>query len=359
MPRDRRGAEGAARTPSRPASGDSLAASSSVTKRLGTPSPFWSATERSKAATSSSRSSRKRYPTRCRSISAPGRSGKRSNASRLRRPMAMLSGSENCARTPPAALLVEPDASSARSSRSTSIPASARWNATLARSHRRRRRRPRRRSGTLIRRTGCAGRSRGSRAARRAGASGTGTSRARRASRRAPCTPPPQERWRARRTPYSIWNSNRPRPIPCRAANDLTRSMIASSCVATATYPPPPSMRSTRSHDTSGRRPPSRGRRSLAGSRYAPLTMRRFGRERQQPLEIGLRAVEVGLQHGADRVVTRRAQALVDASVASTNDDCSMSMRTNVPRRSARARRAARRSRRPGLRLRRGRGASA
>ena len=56
---------------------------------------------------------------------------KRSNASRLRRPTAMLSGSENCARTPPAALLVEPEASSARSSSSTSTPASARWKAAL------------------------------------------------------------------------------------------------------------------------------------------------------------------------------------------------------------------------------------
>ena len=43
----------------------------------------------------------------------------------------MFSGSENCARMPPAARLVEPDASSFRSSRVTSTPASARWKATL------------------------------------------------------------------------------------------------------------------------------------------------------------------------------------------------------------------------------------
>ena len=44
----------------------------------------------------------------------------------------MLSSSENCARTPPAARLVEPEASESRSINSTSrIPASARWNAML------------------------------------------------------------------------------------------------------------------------------------------------------------------------------------------------------------------------------------
>ena len=55
----------------------------------------------------------------------------RVNASMLRSPIAMFSGSENWARMPPAARLVEPDASSIRSSRQTSTPASARWNATL------------------------------------------------------------------------------------------------------------------------------------------------------------------------------------------------------------------------------------
>ena len=49
----------------------------------------------------------------------------------LRSPMAMLSGSENCARKPPAARLVDPLASWSRSRRQTSTPASARWNATL------------------------------------------------------------------------------------------------------------------------------------------------------------------------------------------------------------------------------------
>src|SRR4029450_1679933 len=45
----------------------------------------------------------------------------------------MLRGSENCARTPPAALLVEPEASWSRSTRTTSgTPASARWKAMLA-----------------------------------------------------------------------------------------------------------------------------------------------------------------------------------------------------------------------------------
>ena len=45
----------------------------------------------------------------------------------------MLSSSENCARTPPAARDVDPEASSSRSSSSTSrTPASARWKAMLA-----------------------------------------------------------------------------------------------------------------------------------------------------------------------------------------------------------------------------------
>src|SRR5690242_11555481 len=44
----------------------------------------------------------------------------------------MLRASENCARRPPAALEVEPPASWSRSSRTTSAPASARWNAALA-----------------------------------------------------------------------------------------------------------------------------------------------------------------------------------------------------------------------------------
>src|SRR6266508_5163191 len=44
----------------------------------------------------------------------------------------MLSASENCARTPPAALLVEPAPSSSRSISTTSgTPASARWKAIL------------------------------------------------------------------------------------------------------------------------------------------------------------------------------------------------------------------------------------
>ena len=43
----------------------------------------------------------------------------------------MFSASENCARRPPAAFEVEPLASWSRSSRTTSAPASARWNAAL------------------------------------------------------------------------------------------------------------------------------------------------------------------------------------------------------------------------------------
>ena len=85
----------AASTPSRPAIGHSSRISPGSTKRLGTPSSFWSATLDSNAATSSARSRRKRYPTWWRSISAPGRSANRVNASMLRRPIAMLSGSEN------------------------------------------------------------------------------------------------------------------------------------------------------------------------------------------------------------------------------------------------------------------------
>jgi hypothetical protein len=66
-------------------------------------------------------------------MSQPGRSPKAAKASRLRRAMRMLTGSENCARTPPAARLVEPEASASRSTSSTSAtPASARWKAMLA-----------------------------------------------------------------------------------------------------------------------------------------------------------------------------------------------------------------------------------
>src|SRR3954468_16357665 len=43
----------------------------------------------------------------------------------------MLSGSENCALTPPAALDVDPPASWPRSSSATPTPASARWKAAL------------------------------------------------------------------------------------------------------------------------------------------------------------------------------------------------------------------------------------
>src|SRR4051794_34822798 len=43
----------------------------------------------------------------------------------------MLSGSENCALTPPAALDVDPPASWPRSSSATPAPASARWKAAL------------------------------------------------------------------------------------------------------------------------------------------------------------------------------------------------------------------------------------
>ena len=49
----------------------------------------------------------------------------------LRDPIAMLSGSENWARMPPAARLVDPAASWSRSRRHVSTPASARWNALL------------------------------------------------------------------------------------------------------------------------------------------------------------------------------------------------------------------------------------
>ena len=132
----------AASTPSSPAIGQSSAASSSETKRLGTPPSFCSATLSSNAETSSGWSRRKRYPTCSRSISAPGRSPKRMKASMLRSPIAMFTGSENWARKPPAARLVEPPASCPRSRRHTPTPASA--SGTQCSSRRRLLRRPRR-----------------------------------------------------------------------------------------------------------------------------------------------------------------------------------------------------------------------
>src|SRR6516165_2357151 len=64
-------------------------------------------------------------------MSPPGRSENRENASTARSPIAMLRGSENWVRKPPAARLVDPEESDSRSSRHTSTPASARWNAML------------------------------------------------------------------------------------------------------------------------------------------------------------------------------------------------------------------------------------
>ena len=49
----------------------------------------------------------------------------------LRLAISMFSRSENCVRTPPAALEVEPLPSCARSISTTSTPASARWKAAL------------------------------------------------------------------------------------------------------------------------------------------------------------------------------------------------------------------------------------
>ena len=126
------GENAAASTPSVSTSGQRRPASVASIIQLRTPSSFCSATSRSNAATCCAVQSRNRYPTRRRSISWPGRSANRPKASRLRAPSSMLSRSANWARTPPAALLVEPEPSSARSSSSTSvIPASARWKATL------------------------------------------------------------------------------------------------------------------------------------------------------------------------------------------------------------------------------------
>ena len=67
------------------------------------------------------------------SMSAPGRSPNRSNASIERSARAMLISSENCSRTPPADFDVDPHDNWSASSSNTSVtPASARWNAALA-----------------------------------------------------------------------------------------------------------------------------------------------------------------------------------------------------------------------------------
>ena len=102
-------------------------ASDGVSTRLGTPYSRWMAILAVNASTSCALSRRNRYPTWCRSISHPGRRPKSLNACRLRCAISILRASENWARTPPAARLVDPHASWPRSTSSAfSTPASAR-----------------------------------------------------------------------------------------------------------------------------------------------------------------------------------------------------------------------------------------
>src|SRR4051812_31046828 len=66
-------------------------------------------------------------------MSTPKRSSNDSSSVRERSAMRTLSSSANCVRMPPADLLVDPDASVSRSSRTTSVtPSSVRCHATLA-----------------------------------------------------------------------------------------------------------------------------------------------------------------------------------------------------------------------------------
>jgi hypothetical protein len=107
-------------------SGDSSAASATVIMRLGTPSCCWVATASRNEATSARESSRKRYPTWWKSMSWPNRSRKVSKSRRLCSPSRTLTGSENWARTPPAALAVDPDPSAPASTSTTPVtPAAA------------------------------------------------------------------------------------------------------------------------------------------------------------------------------------------------------------------------------------------
>jgi hypothetical protein len=118
----------AASNPSVEMSGDRRPASPAVIMRLGTPRAFCRATLASKAVTASGELSRNRYPTWWKSISWPNRAGKSRNVSRLRAPSAMFTGSENCARTPPAAFDVEPAPRASRSRTTMSrIPRLASW----------------------------------------------------------------------------------------------------------------------------------------------------------------------------------------------------------------------------------------
>src|SRR4051812_21743544 len=121
----------AARTSSVVTPGARAAASARESNRVGTPSSFCRATAAANASASSASVRRNRYPRRCRSISCPGRRAKSANAASPRAPSTMLSASENCARTPPAALDVDPAPSPSRSRSRTSTPASARWKAVL------------------------------------------------------------------------------------------------------------------------------------------------------------------------------------------------------------------------------------
>src|SRR5215210_3372259 len=66
-------------------------------------------------------------------MSTPTRSSKRSNSSIERSAILTFSSSANCARTPPADLLVEPAPGASRSTRTTSVmPSSARCQTVLA-----------------------------------------------------------------------------------------------------------------------------------------------------------------------------------------------------------------------------------
>ena len=118
-----------------PSSGEKAAASRPAVRRAGDEPPgldrvdettgdaelFWSSMLRSNAATSSAgvRQEQVADPAEVDLGAGAGRRSARRPAG-SRAPSWMLRGSENCARTPPAALLVDPEASSSRSTRSTS-----------------------------------------------------------------------------------------------------------------------------------------------------------------------------------------------------------------------------------------------
>ena len=118
-------------------------------------------------------------------------------------------------------------------------------------------------------------------------------------------------RWSEGRTPKSIWNSYRSRPIPSRATKLSTWEMILSSWVATAMYAPP-SQAALHELDVRGVHVALLRVGDLRGLEVRALHDAQVGGERQQPVEVVGSAVEVRLQDRADVLVARSPQALVD-----------------------------------------------